>query len=600
MDDQLQSFRRHLRWAFAIPLLLTALIGGVFIAQTFYLRTTFRTVEGSYSVQSRSRSILKLVLDMETGLRGYQLTGEDRFLEHYTSAEPEVQPAINELLNQVRNRPEEYRDVIRIRTYFELWDVYSRRMIELRQKSGAVADSRLNLEGKQYIDLIRRDIDEILHIEQENVTGVMDTIGSTFRVIFMTLVVLSLLLGLLLATFSRRELSVAASSYDDALGTAQARTEEFRQSQRWLGAVLESIGDAVIVADNTGRIMFTNQVAKGLLGDGEQKFAGLLTGDALHLVDELTGKRLPDPSHVVVRLEQSIAPTARTLLIANTGRETPVSQVASPLRDENGHTTGVVIVLRDLSQQRLSERALQSSEKLAVMGRLAASVAHEIHNPLDALGNLLYLLEHQQMDDSAKTYVRLGREELERITNISEQMLTFSREARQPIEVRLGEIIDNALTLFEPRIRRLGIVLVKQYAPKDGTVMAFPGEMRQVFSNLIGNAIDAMNGPGRLVVRIRDVQRPDQSGARVLICDSGPGIPPEVRNNLMEAFVTSKGEKGTGLGLWVCRGIVEKYHGFLRFATSTVPARSGTCFSVFLPKATEVSSTSDQVAQKSA
>jgi signal transduction histidine kinase len=116
--------------------------------------------------------------------------------------------------------------------------------------------------------------------------------------------------------------------------------------------------------------------------------------------------------------------------------------------------------------------------------------------------------------------------------------------------------------------------------------MALPGEMRQVFSNLIGNAIDAMNGAGRLLVRIEETHRWAQSeevGVRVMVCDTGPGIPLEVRGSLMEPFVTSKGEKGTGLGLWVCRGIVEKYHGLLRFRSSTAPDHSGTCFSVFLP-----------------
>jgi PAS domain S-box-containing protein len=602
MDKQLQSFRRHLGWAVAIPLLLTALIGGTFLALTYYLRNTFRSVEQRYEVQTRSQSALKLVLDMETGLRGYLLTGEDRFLEHYDRARPAAAPALEDLLRDVRRDPEEYRAVIRIQTYYAEWLNYSQRMIALRRASGPVTDPTVNLEGKLYIDLIRRDIDEVLHEEQEKLNGVLGRVTRIVRLTFISLLGLSLILGVLLATFSRRELAVAASSYDAALGTAQARTEEFRQSQRWLGAVLQSMGDAVIVTENTGRIVFTNSVAKQLLGDGQQLFAGQLTRDAIHLVDELSGKSLPDPHEAVATSGEPVLPTTRIRLVRNDGAEIPVSQVATPLRDDSGQTTGVVILLRDLSQQRLSERALQSSEKLAVMGRLAASVAHEIHNPLDALGNLLYLLEHQQMDESAKTYVRLGREELERITNISEQMLTFSREARQPVRIHLGEIIDNALTLFEPRVRRLGIVLVKQYTPKDGTVVALPGEMRQVFSNLVGNAIDAMNGPGRLVVRIRNFSGSSSSGAgaKVMICDSGPGIPPEVRGNLMDAFVTSKGEKGTGLGLWVCRGIVEKYGGSIRFFTSSKPGRNGTCFSVFLPKPNEIASPSSQMAHKTA
>lgn len=275
------------------------------------------------------------------------------------------------------------------------------------------------------------------------------------------------------------------------------------------------------------------------------------------------------------------------MLLRPDNTEVPVSLVASPLINDNGVLTGVVAVIHDLTEQRQSQRTLQSAEKMASIGRIAASVAHEIHNPLDAIGNLLYLLENGNLDPTSKTYVRLAQEELERVASISEQMLTFSRESRQQIPVSLSEILDNVLTLFSARIRRMEVVVVKNY-DSDVSIMGYPGEMRQVFSNLIGNALDAMNGPGRLLIRTElshAWSKMGESGVRVLICDTGSGIPPEVRPNLMDPFVTSKGEKGTGLGLWVCRGIVEKYHGNLRYHTSTTPGRSGTCFSVFIPSA---------------
>ena len=586
MQDQLQTFRRHLRLAFAIPVLLAGLVGGVFVAQAYYLESNVQLLERSYRVQGRSRTALRLILDMETGLRGYLLTGEDHFLGSYRAAEPRVEPTLSDLQELVRSDPEQYRAVVRMRTYYENWHDYSRRMMDLRRSSGSVSDFRLNLEGKQYVDLIRRDSDEILQLEQQRFRDRISSVTITLTRIFLTIIVISLVLGLLFATFSRKELHAVAASYNDALGRADAHAQESRESQRWLEAVLGSIGDGVIVTENTGRIVFTNPVAKRLLGDGKQLFAGRMTADVIRLIDEFTREPQADASQHVFRSGESLVSTGRMLLLRSDGLEIPVSQVASPLRDSGGQSTGVVIVLRDLMQQRMSERALQSSEKLANMGRLAASVAHEIHNPLDSLGNLLYLLEHQAMDDSAKTYVRLAREELERVTNISEQMLTFSREARQPVKVYLSEVLENVLSLFMPRMRRMSIVLVKQYGAKDGAVVALPGEMRQVFSNLIGNAIDAMNGSGRLTIRIEQSHSwsaQAESGVRVMVCDTGPGIPPDVRSNLMEPFVTSKGEKGTGLGLWVCRGIVEKYRGWIRFHTRSIPGKSGTCFAVFLP-----------------
>src|SRR5581483_3955830 len=586
MQEQLQTFRRHLRLAFAIPVLLAILVGGVFVAQAYYLRGNVLAVEHSYEVQVRCRSALQLILDMETGLRGYLLTGEDHFLAPYNAAEPEVAATLQQLLELVRSDPEQYRAVVRIQTYYQDWHDYSHRMIVARRTESPVTDFRLNLEGKQWVDLIRRDSDEVLQIEQERFHQRIASTTVTVTRLFISIIAISLVLGLMLATFSRKELQAVARSYNEALDTADARSNKYLESQRWLEAVLGSIGDGVIVTENTGRIVFTNPVAKRLLGDGKQLLAGYQTTDVIRLVDEFTREPIPDPHHAVMESGEPVAPTGRVLLLRNGGGDIPVSQVASLFRDESGNAIGVVIVLRDLTQHRASERALQTSEKLASMGRLAASVAHEIHNPLDALGNLLYLLEHQAMEDSAKTYVRLAREELERVTNISEQMLTFSREARQPVKVRLGEVLENVLSLFAPRLRRMNIIVVKQYGTNDGVVVALPGEMRQVFSNLVGNAIDAMNGTGRLIIRIdeaRDWSGQAESGVRVMVCDTGPGIAPEVRKNLMEPFVTSKGEKGTGLGLWVCRGIVEKYHGSLRFHTSNTPGHSGTCFSVFLP-----------------
>jgi PAS domain S-box-containing protein len=375
-----------------------------------------------------------------------------------------------------------------------------------------------------------------------------------------------------------------ASNYDSALRTAQNTTEDLKESQQWLSGVLGSIGDGVLATDKEGRIMFSNDVAQHQLGREYGDLTNRHTTDVIRLVEEYSREAVPDLFREVMYSQNHFSSPGHTLLLREDGSEIPVSATASPIRGD-GRINGVVIIIRDLTEQRQSERSLQSAEKLAIIGRLAASVAHEIHNPLDAMGNILYLLEHGTLDETSKTYVRLAREELERVTSISEQMLTFSRESRAPVNVKISEVIDNVMTLFSARIRRMGVMVVKECDPSL-SVTAFPGELRQVFSNLIGNALDAMPGPGRLVIRTEQAHTwndEGEQGVRVLVCDNGTGIPREVRPRLMDPFVTSKGEKGTGLGLWVCRGIVEKYHGSLRYRTSTTPGHSGTCFSVFLP-----------------
>jgi signal transduction histidine kinase len=586
MQQQIESFNRHLRLAFVVPVLLSVVLAVVSAVQTYNLEHSMNEVDHSYKVQMRSRTALKLILDMETGLRGYLLTGEDRFLQPYRDSEPQVLPTLDELTRLVADDPRQIPLIQSMRSSYERWHSYSSRMIKLRQTSGPVSDPRLNLEGKTIMDSIRGARDQLVNIEEERLKRRVARVRWTTDALVVTVVLLSLLMGFTLATFSRRELRTVARTYNNALTTSAQRTEELNQSRRWLTAVLSSIGEGVIAMDLRGRIVFLNSVAQEILGIKELDSSA--TAEMIRLADEYTGELISNPFSAVMETGGVFAPPGHILLLRKDDGVVPASLVASPLRDDKGVLTGVVIVLRDVTEQRQSERSLQSAEKMASIGRIAASVAHEIHNPLDTLGNLLYLLAHGNLDESAKSYVRLAQEELERVSNISEQMLTFSRESRQPIKVNLAEVLDNVLALFSARIRRMGIVVIKNFEA-NSVVLGFPGEMRQVFSNLIGNALDAMNGPGRLIIKTEagahSWGRNPEPGVRVIVCDTGSGISDEVRPELMKPFVTSKGEKGTGLGLWVCRGIVEKYRGYIRYHTSTTPGRSGTCFSVFIPYA---------------
>lgn len=227
---------------------------------------------------------------------------------------------------------------------------------------------------------------------------------------------------------------------------------------------------------------------------------------------------------------------------------------------------------------------LRENQKLITLGRLAASIAHEINNPLESITNLLYLIEQEATGKTAE-YLKLAQRELTRVVQISKQTLTFSRETATPVRVQLPELIEEVLGLHARRIREKDLRLVRQYESSE-TVTVFPGEMRQVISNLISNAIEASSQGGRIVIRIRPSRRWTRHGARGLrlsIGDNGSGIPPEVRNRLGEPFFTTKGQGGTGLGLWVTRSILRRYGGDLRVRSSTSPKRHGTVFSLFLP-----------------
>jgi signal transduction histidine kinase len=227
-------------------------------------------------------------------------------------------------------------------------------------------------------------------------------------------------------------------------------------------------------------------------------------------------------------------------------------------------------------------KVLRENEKLAVIGRLMATIAHEINNPLDAVSNLLYLAE--QRPDKAKEYLATARDEIANVAQITSRTLGFYRESPNPIRFSVTDLVDDILLLYRRRLEFQNIAVRKEYEAAE--VISFPGEMRQVLSNLVANALDAVGQNGRIMIRVRPSRGwvdGQQQGVRVTVSDSGPGIAHENRARMFEPFFTTKGVKGTGLGLWVSKGIVQQRGGTMRFRSSTTRERSGTCFSVFFP-----------------
>jgi signal transduction histidine kinase len=245
-----------------------------------------------------------------------------------------------------------------------------------------------------------------------------------------------------------------------------------------------------------------------------------------------------------------------------------------------------VVVFRDITERRRTEQTLRSSERLTLAGRLSATIAHEIRNPLDTVSNLIYLLRYEpHSSDTTSHYLELASDELARIAQITGQLLTFHREAQAPVEVNVADVLQSVLVLFAPQIRK-GHVSVEERLDAVPPVRGFPGELRQAFSNLVGNALDAMPNGGRLILHLREsslASNLERRGVRVTIVDTGAGIPAGVRRNLFAPFFTTKGEKGTGLGLWVTRGIIDKHEGTIHLSSRMQVGKSGTAFSVFLP-----------------
>lgn len=350
---------------------------------------------------------------------------------------------------------------------------------------------------------------------------------------------------------------------------------------RRLAAIVESSDDAIFAKDLEGTVLTWNHGAERMYGYTAEEMVGQSV------------KRLSPPDRVAeidgflqrLRRGESIE-HVETVRVHKDGSRRDVSLTISPIRDESGRPAGGSTIARDITERKRSEQALRLTEKLAATGRLAASIAHEINNPMASVTNLLYLLQHtSSLDDSARQYVTLAQEELQRIAHITRQMLGFYREADAPVAVKITDVLENVLSLYARKIRNQSIQVRKRFT-FDGTVKAFPGEMRQVFSNLVVNALEVTPNGGMLslhVHRARDWQRGGREGVRVTVCDSGSGILPEHRRTIFEPFFTTKGERGTGLGLWVSNGIVRKHGGYIRVRSSVREGHSGTCFAVFLP-----------------
>ncbi|HEX4039831.1 MAG TPA: ATP-binding protein [Acidobacteriaceae bacterium] len=358
----------------------------------------------------------------------------------------------------------------------------------------------------------------------------------------------------------------------------QERTEELRQSEahhRERAELLELATEAIIVRGLDGAIRFWNSGAEALYGWRREE----VLGRDLH---QLLRTVFPVSREDVERsLGAGRSWQGNLVQRAQDGREV----IAATRKVRNRGGDAVLEIQRDITSQIEAEEALRQAEKLAAMGRVAGIIAHEINNPLEAITNTFYLLRnHPSLDDEARYYASMAEQELERAAHITRQTLSFYRDSKQPISLSVTDLLDNVIELQQRPILANRIALEKKYA-SPGVVRGFPGELRQVFLNLISNAIQAMSGGGTLRLRVAEATHweTQRRGIAISIVDTGNGIRREDGDRLFQPFFTTKSAKGTGLGLWISKGIVQKYEGNIRFRCFRSRAGARTCFRVFLP-----------------
>ena len=585
----LNQFDKILRQVFVLPVVALLVVAGALYLQIRNANVTVNLIQESDARISQATLVAKLVVDEESGLRGYETTGDPQFLQPFNDSESQLQAEIQNLDTMAGADSDQKKDLIDLREEHTTWrDGFALPVISQVRGGGKVNDVELNQHGKKLMDNVRHDLDDIIHKAEINRARRIERWHSQVHAMLLFLLFLALGMGILIGLFTRNRLHAVSAAYRNSLEILGYRAEELFQSEQRLRTTLESIGDGVITCDADGCIQMMNPVATQLTGWTQSEADGQPLEKIFRIVNETTREPMETPVAKVKRFNRIVGVANRSMLLRKDGTEVNIADSAAPIRNQHGETIGIVLVFRDITMERKTQDALIANEKLAVAGRLAATIAHEIHNPLDSVSNLLYLMRNGTSREESRQFMDMAEQELARVTQISRAMLGLYRESKAPVVVDLKEMLQGILLLLERRLVDLGVTATAEM-PQAVSVAAFPAELRQVFTNLVTNAAEAAGEGGKVRVGLtQQIAGVDgngqklQAGAVVTIGDDGPGIPEEIQTHLFQPFFTTKGEQGTGLGLWVSRGIVNKHGGTISLESNTTETKHGTVVSVFL------------------
>jgi len=643
------------------------------------------------------------LVDEETGVRGFLVSGDPAFLEPYKTATSGDDRELDSLAQLTQSDPSLAPVVVSIRAEFESFNAINRQLI---QGTGGPEANQNLLRQKQAMDRLRADL-ERLTSKESNVRG---EDRKKLEQMFTTLPVSAIAGGALVAFFLVWDGIAQFRRISGAFGNQIKHIELQRNS---LHTTLHSIGDAVIVCDQRGLITLFNRTAEDITGWIAKDAVGRHLDEVFVIVNETTRASVESPVATVLRSGQVVGLANHTVLIRRDKSELSIDDSGAPIRDDKNSMIGVVLVFRDIEERRKAERelslrnaelesllahspagfatfdrdyrfvrvnrtlaqidgaaehahlgktvadivpnmtavfsaiidrvfetgisvqreftgqtewdpgverqwltwfypvftaesaepvlvgaividtterwhaqkALVRTEKLAAVGQLAASIAHEMNNPLSSVTNLLYLVAcDETLNESTRAFVDRAALELDRVSKIATQTLRFARRTVAPAQVNIEEIVNGLMLLFGGRLTQ-SHVSASVRKRKVSNFYGYSSELMQLLTNLLSNAIDAIGESGKITIAIQDSRdwRTSLPCVAVTVADSGPGIAPQYREKIWEPFFTTKSETGTGLGLWLVEETVRKNGGSIRMRTASSATQHGTVFRLLLP-----------------
>lgn len=605
----LNQLKRVLRQAFLLPIVALALLSSALAWELVDAERAVARIQLADTNLETATLITAFMIDEETGLRAYQTTGDSAFLQPYEAAAEPLRSNIRQLRNNLIRQGASTKLVDQVKAQHMHWvGSISEPIIATIQAGGDTRDPGLNFRAKDQMDQMRQMLNRIKADQVSRRRHAVDVWNAEFRHAIEALIGSALVLGLLIGYFSRNQLHLVSDAFQRTLTALRQHAQATYDSEQRLRAILISLGEAVVVCNLEGCIELMNPAAERLSGHTLSTALGKPFEEIFPLAGE-GNKRTESPVLTVRRELRTIAPTEALILRRPDGVERTVDESGAPVYERNGALAGIVLVLRDSTQQRRTQAALVASEKLAVAGRLAATIAHEIHNPLDSVANLLYLMRSGDQSEENAQFLDMAQGELSRATQISRALLGMYRESRTAVALDISSLLRSVLILLERRFREEGVQM-KTDLIEPAVVTGFPAELRQVFTNLLVNAAEASPRGNVVTVSTRlalgglevDGKGGQEPGVLITVQDTGAGVPSDVQRQLFQPFFSTKGEAGTGLGLWVSKGILDKHSGTIELTSSTDPEHHGTRVSVFLPRGqsewTEAETRSNTAAQQ--